>query len=360
MRLLATTIALLPFLGFGQIFIDQSDFASADDTVRISSATDAGIDFSSTGSNSNWNFSGLVAESQDLREFQDLSNASTLVNIIYGQFAGPAHQASYFLPNDDLPLDQLGGILPVNITDLFQFSKSSSSAITSIGFAMAVEGTEIPFKSDTIEIRYEFPLMYQNTYSSRGYTKMDLNPIQDLVWVQYRTRDSEVDGWGTITTPYGTFDALRVKHTITELDSITLDIFGSPVTIPLPIPDSYIYEWLADGELEPILRIETSDLGGAETVFGIEYRDSFDSALVGIIDKTIEVALYPNPVIDVLKVVGMKQGSTFGIVNAQGAIVNQGVLNVSESINVGDLSHGTYSIVIFSGGKLVQSTFIKQ
>ena len=86
MRLLATTIALLPFLGFGQIFIDQSDFASADDTVRISSATDAGIDFSSTGSNSNWNFSGLVAESQDLREFQDLSNASTLVNIIYGQF----------------------------------------------------------------------------------------------------------------------------------------------------------------------------------------------------------------------------------------------------------------------------------
>lgn len=360
MRLLATTIAFLPFLGFGQISIDQSDFANANDTVRMSSATDIGIDFSSTGANSNWDYSGLVAESQALREFQDLSNASALVNIIYGQFAGPAHQASYFLPNDDLPLDQLGAILPVNITDLFQFTKSSSSAITSIGFAMVVEGTEIPFKSDTIEIRYEFPLMYQNTYSSRGYTKMDLNPIQDLVWVQYRTRDSEVDGWGAVTTPYGTFDALRVKHTITELDSITLDVFGGPITIPLPIPDNYIYEWLAVGQLEPVLRIETSDFGGAETVSGIEFRDSFDPALVGLKEKTIQVELYPNPVIDELKIAGMAPGSTFAIVDALGAIINQGVLNASESIQVGSLSAGTYSIVIFSGGKLAQSTFIKQ
>lgn len=360
MRLLAATVAFLPFLGFGQIFIDQSDFGNADDTVRMSSTTDAAIDFSSTGANSNWDYSGLVAESQELREFKDLSSASALVNIIYGQFAGTDHQASYFLPNDDLPLDQLGGILPVNITDLFQFSKSSSSAITSIGIAMAVDGTEIPFRSDTIEMRYEFPMMYQNTYSSRGYTKMDLNPIQDIVWVQYRTRDSEVDGWGTITTPYGTFDALRVKHTINEVDSLSLEVFGAPFTLPLDLPESYIYEWLADGQLEPVLRIETSDLGGTEIVSAIEYRDSFDPALVGINEKTIEVELYPNPVIDELKVVGMEPGSTFTIVDAHGAIVNQGVLNASESIQVGRLSSGTYSIVILSGGKLAQSTFIKQ
>jgi hypothetical protein len=360
MRLLAATVAFLPFLGFGQIFLDQSDFADADDTVRMSSTTDAGIDFASTGANMNWDYSGLVAESQELREFNAMSNASALVNIIFGVFASSDYQASYYLPNDDLPLDQLGGVLPVNITDIFQFSKSSSSAITSVGIAMAVDGIEIPFKSDTIETRYEFPLMYQNAYSSNGYTKLDLNPIQDIVWIQYRTRDSEVDGWGTITTPYGTFDALRVKHTINEVDSISLDVFGGPFTLPLTLPESYIYEWWANGELEPILRIETSDLGGTEIVSGIEYRDSFDPALVGVDEKTIEVELYPNPVIDELKVVGMDPGSTFAIVDVHGAIVNQGVLNASESIQVGSLSNGTYSIVILSGGKLAQSTFIKQ
>ena len=360
MRLLTATIAFLPFLGFGQIFVDQSDFADADDTVRMSSATDASIDFSSTGANWNWDYSGLIAESQELHEFQNLSNASALVNIIYGQFAGTDHQASYFLPNDDLPLDQLGGILPVNITDLFQFSKASSSAITSVGIAISIDGTEIPFRSDTIEMRYEFPLMYQNTYSSRGYTKIDLNPIQDIVWVQYRTRESEVDGWGTVATPYGTFDALRVKHTITEVDSLAMEVFGAPITIPLAIPDIYIYEWLADGQLEPLLRIETSDFGGTETVSSIEFRDSFDPALVGIDEKTIEVELYPNPVINELKVVGMEPGSAFAIVDALGSIVNQGVLDVSESIQVGSLSNGAYSIVIFSGVKLAQSTFIKQ
>ncbi|NRA13066.1 MAG: T9SS type A sorting domain-containing protein [Crocinitomicaceae bacterium] len=359
MRSLALIVAFLPFLGFGQIFLDQSDFANAGDTIRMSSATDAAIDFSSTGANWSWDYSSLIAESQDLRGFFDLSNASALVNIIYGTFAGPDHQASYFSANDDLPLDQLGGILPVNITNVFQFSKSSSSAITSVGIAMAVEGTEIPFKSDTIETRYELPLMYQNTYNSRGYTKMDLNPIQDIVWIQYRTRDSEVDGWGSVTTPYGTFEALRVKHTITELDSITMNIFGGPITIPLPIPDSYIYEWWADGQMEPVLRIETSNFGGTETVSGIEFRDDFDPALVGIIDKSIEVKVYPNPVIDELKVVGMEPGATYAIIDAVGSNVNKGVLNASESIDVSALSNGTYSIVILSGGKLTQYSFIK-
>ena len=139
-----------------------------------------------------------------------------------------------------------------------------------------------------------------------------------------------------------------------------MDVFGGPFTLPLTLPESYIYEWWANGELEPILRIETSDLGGTEIVSGIEYRDSFDPALVGVDEKTIEVELYPNPVIDELKVVGMDPGSTFAIVDVYGAIVNQGVLNASESIQVGSLSNGTYSIVILSGGKLAQSTFIKQ
>ena len=360
MKSLALITLFIPVFGFGQIFIDQSDFANANDTVRMSSTTDFGIDFSSTGANWNWDYSMLVPESQTLVEFNDISNASALVGFIYGMFAPSAYQASFYVSSDDIPLDQAGGILPVNITDIFQFSKSQSSAINSIGFAISVEGTEVPFKSDTIEMRYELPLMYQNTYSSRGYTNMDLNPIQDIIWRQYRTRDSEVDGWGSITTPYGTFDALRVKHAITEVDSISIDLFGGPMWIPLPIPDSYIYEWWAEGELEPVLRIETSAFIGIETVTNVEYRDNYIEALAGIEEESIVVEVYPNPVVDELKVLGLNPGAVYAIVDAMGTIVAKGDLSASETISVGNLSNGSYSLVILSGGKLARTSFIKQ
>jgi len=350
----------IPVLGFGQINLTQQDFANASDTVRMSSTTDAGIDFSSTGANWNWDFSTLVPESQTLLEYTDISNASTLVSFVFGTFAGVDHQASYYMPSDDIPLDQAGGFLPVNISDIFQFTKSSSNAITSVGFAISVEGTEIPFKSDTIETRYEFPLMYQNVYSSRGYTNMDLNPIQDMIWRQYRTRDSEVDGWGSVTTPYGTFDALRIRHAITEIDSIKLDLFGNPMWIPLPIPDSYIYEWWANGEKEPVLRIETSLFGGNETVSAIEYRDNYNVALAGIDEVSADVEVYPNPVVDELRVNGLEPNTTYTIVSAAGAIISQGNLESSGVIPVNELSAGSYSLILLSNGKLAQTSFIKQ
>src|SRR5690606_32965204 len=112
----------------------------------------------------------------------------------------------------------------------------------------SINGTGLPIKSDTIETRYKFLLNFGDVHYSRGYTKLDMNPIYDAVWLQYRQRNTEVDGWGSVTTPYGTFDVLRVKHTITERDSLRFEIFGNQTWIPIPVPQSNIYEWITNGE----------------------------------------------------------------------------------------------------------------
>lgn len=360
MKYLAITALLAPFFTFGQIMLDDSDFADGGDTVRMSSTSDFNVDFSSTGANWSWDFSSLVAESQELLDFTDMSNAPFFVNIVYGPFAAPAHQATYFMPNDDIPLDQAGGFLPVAITDIFQYSKVESSKITSLGYAMSVDGNDIPFKSDTIEMRYEFPLMYQNTYSSRGYTNMDMNPIQDMIWRQYRTRDSEVDGWGEMITPYGTFETLRIKHTITETDSIYMDIFGGGMWIPLPIPDSYIYEWWTNDEKEAILRIETTSFGGNEAVTAVEFRDSYDDALASVEEEVVEIEVYPNPVVTKLNVKGFDSNTQYTIVDVNGAIALEGRLDASESIYVDALAKGSYVLLIYSKGSISNTSFIKE
>jgi len=45
---------------FGQISLQETDFANPNDTVRYSQAMDQGIDFSTTGTNNTWNFSSQL------------------------------------------------------------------------------------------------------------------------------------------------------------------------------------------------------------------------------------------------------------------------------------------------------------
>ena len=96
MRLLViASVFLWSFNGIGQITITNLDFATAGDDVILSTTTDMGIDYSSTGINHVWDFSGLVPESQIGVSYNGMSGVSFLVNVIFGSFAaGAAKYAS--------------------------------------------------------------------------------------------------------------------------------------------------------------------------------------------------------------------------------------------------------------------------
>lgn len=359
--LVLSAILLAGTQSFGQITLTDVDFADGGDTVRMSTTTDNAIDYSSTGANFTWDFSNLVPQTQVLRDYKSMNQASILVNFIFGNFAPPSYQATNFTASDAIPVAQISNFLPVNISEVNQVSKNSATEINSIGFVVNVEGTEVPFKSDTIETRYELPLNFGDVYTSRGYSNLDMNPVYNGIWRQYRQRHSNVDGWGSITTPYGTFDALRVRHLITETDSVFLELFGNPTWLPLPIPNTEIYEWWTTGQLEPILRIVVSDILGTQVVTGIEYRDNFLPQLASVEEKTISVNIYPNPVTELLTVEGAPIGSSFNIVGTDGKTVHSSVITSDiQSVPVERLSEGMYKIVFLHQGQLWSKQFIKK
>lgn len=361
MKLLLLITLVTPLMALSQITITDSDFSDGGDTALISLATDPSIDYASTGTNFTWDFSGLTHDSQEIKEYFNISSASFLANFTFGIFAASDYQATNFASSSAIPLDQIGGFLPVNISDVSLFSKNSSGSINSVGFGVTVEGTEIPFKSDTIETRYELPLNYGDTYSSRGYSNLDMNPVYNGIWRQYRQRSSVVDGWGTITTPYGTFDALRIDHSITEIDSIYIDAFGTGFWVELPIPASHDYEWWTNGQKEPVLKITVSNILGTETVTAIEYRDIYRGPDAGLNELAINVKLYPNPTSDVLIVDGEYTNANYSIVDVKGSVVKSGDLSATNStIQVADLPAGGYQFILFVDGYQSSQLFIKK
>ena len=347
-------------VSMSQITITRADFADGGDTVRMSVASDPGVDFSLTGANYTWNFSNLVPNSQELVNFKAMAQASTLASFTFGTFAPPKYQATNFGSSTDLPLAQLTAALPISITDVNLFSKNSNDSITSVGYSFVVQGTEVPFKSDTIETRYKFPMNYGNVYTSRGYSNLDLNPFTNAIWRQHKTRASNVDGWGTITTPYGTFDALRITHYITEFDSIQIEIAGNATWIPIPVPDQVVHEWWAENQLEPVLRVEQSDILGNLTVTKVEYRDSYNPALASVEKHQLDIGVYPNPTTDQLIVQLDDARAFYSVIDVEGSILLEGTfVALSNQLDVSSLSNGNYQLVVRSANHFGIVPFIK-
>lgn len=352
--------ALLPTILYAQITLEVSDFADGGDTVRVSNSNDFSIDYASTGENYTWDFSNLIAESQMLKEYQSMDNASAIPSFTFGAFASDAYQATNFAETVDIPLDQAGEFLPISIDVINQFSKNAADGITSVGLSIGISGTEIPVLSDTIETRYALPMNYGENYTSNGYSYLDLNPIYNAIWIQYRTRNTQVDGWGNITTPYGTFEVLRLKHEIIENDSVYIDLFGGPQWFELPVPISYEYEWIAKNEKEPMLKITTRDAGGLETISNITYKDNFLNLNADIQETKFTLKLGPNPTESKVTLGGITGAFSYQLLNQKGQLVQSKAQQLEQSIDLSELQSGTYLLVIDTSlGRIIQKVIKK-
>ena len=327
-----------------QITISVADFANSGDTVRISQADGTGLDFASTGANYTWDFSALSATSQYLKEYNPIGFASLLVFGTYGPVAPTNYRASYFNPTNDLPLDQLSQFLPVSLSDLNQYTKRMTDSITSLGYSISVNGQGVPFKSDTIETRYKLPLHYNDSHYSRGYTYIDLNPVIDFKIKQYRQRTTNVDGWGTIITPKGTFQALRLRHDIAEIDSVYQTFFGAGQWFGTPPIQRTEYEWFANGEKEWVLK--ATETNG--TVNQVEYQEDYLGLDASLIESSLDASIGPNPVHETLFIDSKSPLNLAQIFDDAGRLVLSTSLNnvLNSSLDLNLLHTGTYRIIL--------------
>lgn len=339
------SILIFTSISYAQPIIDSTDFMVANDTARVSIANDQNIDFATTGPNSVWNFSYLEATSQRLEKAFDLSDAGFLANFQFGSNAPIEYQSSYYRPFAGLPFDQLGQFLPVNIENISRVSKINSDSLTLTGYIITVDGNDVAFRSDTIETAYQFPMNFQDSWSSRGYSNIDFNPFFNGIFIQYRQRESVIDGHGTLETPFGMFNALRIHHKIEEQDSLYVDISGFSQWIPVN-RTTHIYEWWATDELRPVMQIQTEEIMGDETVTEISYRDEYLGLDASLEDENIALSMYPNPAQTEFTIETESNIQLINIYNTNGEVVStkNDLNSTSATISVNELSSGVYMV----------------
>ena len=256
-----TNFLFISSFAHSQITITSADMPNVNDTIRVSVKTAfPEFDPSATGTNYVWDFRNLIPDSQRVVQFV------TPFSTPYFFFAASSYGARNYTP-DQFPFALLGSA-PTNAYD---FYKETNASLGQTGQGLTVNGLTIPAFYTSNDILYKFPLNYGNVDSSNSGFNLPLPSIGAYGKKQFRK--NTVDGWGTLLTPYGTFNALRLVSRIEASDSIYLDTIGFGFTLPRQV--RYEYKWLAQGKKIPLLQIDvTEGFTGNLSVDRVVWRDS--------------------------------------------------------------------------------------
>jgi PKD repeat protein len=249
---LFTFFIILGFSLNAQITIVNADLAQAGDTMRYSVAASFN-NYEKAGANQTWDFSKIAPSTQDIQRYYSPTSTPYFIQFF---------TASYGLPEqlDLLPIGGLGFA-----SNVFGFYRSNNSALVNVGKGATIQNLPIGIvysKRDTI---FKYPLNFGNIRQGNYEGSANLLGLGGLV--QTGTRKTEVDGWGSITTPYGTFNCIRVKSEVDGIDSISINGFG------IPIPNSRTeYYWFGKNQKFPLMEVIVNNF---TQVTKIRYKDVY-------------------------------------------------------------------------------------
>jgi len=276
---------LLSVQAIAQIVITSSDMPVPGDTLRKSNTASLdGIDYQPGGPDQYWLFNELTVMSQQVDTFVDVSETPAVFQLFFNnQFIYPDYNSTVALK-----LGTFTDIPGLVLEDSYLFMKNTDEELREVGYGVTLEGIPVPIQFQEIDTIYRFPLTYGNVDSAHSLFQIEIPDLGFLMISKFRR--NTVDGWGTLITPYGEFQTLRVKTEIHEYDSLYSDSLG----VGIPVIRDYIeYKWWANGYPEPMLQVTEEGL-----LITASYIDSVRSIFLWIPEVSrskFDFSIYPNP-----------------------------------------------------------------
>ncbi len=348
------------FLLKSQITITPNQMPVSGDTIRYSNATLSSLgNYTLTGTNHIWHFDTLRPISQSIREFK--SGLNTPYFILFG-ITAYGEKTIDTVPIPNIPVL---GLPTISITDVYNFYKKSPALLptkfVAEGLGLKLSGIPVPNTFSDEDELYFFPLNYGNRDSSTFRFSTISNTLIPFRYIKQGYRITEADGWGTVTTPYGTANCLRVITTQYSIDTIK-----GTVTIPgfgtQPFAFGFknyqrSYQWLSLGEHIPFLEVSGTLNNTLFTPTQVKYRD-ISRAIVGVKEENnnFHISVFPNPATNQFIILTPRNSDAVNvkILDLQGkTIIEKELIQNLEPLNqhlidVSSLAKGMYIVNISS------------
>jgi len=294
-------------LSYGQIVITDNDLAPVGTTIFMANDTLPANDIvpGESGADKTWDFTNVVAHTLDTMDF--VLPAST-------PFASEFPEANF-------------AITFVN-ENFYLYMIRNADKLSRIGMTGFTEDGDTLFMHvDPEDILLDFPVTYGDSYDETYVTEFKLPlPEQevDSVWIKNTiNKETDVDAWGSVTIPMGTFDALRQRVDIVEADSTFIMMNGTNIWIlfSATLDSSTNYSWLTDAVN---IGFELCEMDVDRVSSDVTHVWFMNSLPVDLFEnKSLETRVFPNPVTDVMNIEFEEaQTGELTLLNQMGQIVH--------------------------------------
>lgn len=327
---------------FAQITIESTDLTSIGDQITRYIDTIPVYGPGGSGANQTWDFSAAI---------NDTVNNTSVVTVASTPFASTFSGSTYAMTNNGAS---------------YLYFTHDANVLTTTGAAgdLLNNGDQIesPF-SDALTL-HEFPRTYLSNFDDTYafVTEADGAGIPTPIPV-YRVKLTHsghvydtTDAYGTLITPTGTYDALRVKSTDFTNDILEYKLFSfsSWTLLSNKSDTSVAYSWHAKEEMLAIAEYSYDTLGNPKQFV---YSTVPPVTTVGIGEKTYEngIAVYPQPAEEQLCVKNLPSDKglfTAQIFSATGVLMREEYLSGS-CMDISEFSSGVYILRLFDSTGLL-------
>jgi PKD repeat protein len=231
--------------------MNEEDFPQIGDVIIYGTDTmTANITVGSGGEDQVWDFSGLTATSTSFQSFVDP--------------VGTPSESEY--PNADYAISSQG---------FFTYVAQIDDQIEILGLSLDIDGTgtftAFPFtETQTVAVLpTTYGTIYQDTFAFDVTLEGDPAQGVDSVRVkQISYRDTEIDGYGTLITPNGEFEALRQIDTIVTYDTTWAyaPFLGGWFLVSEGVTNSADVQWLTREAKGPMITLGFTEMGDINAV----------------------------------------------------------------------------------------------
>ncbi len=261
-----------------QISYEYADFLEAGDEFRLSTTGGGEFDFAQTGEDFDWNYAELDFDGQENSTWIDAADGGYEFSWCFtnGIFFGCAGQFAEFVNIAQLDFDGIE-LMGFGLTDLVTHYKKEGNVFETrmTGASVDLEGVPITLPllteySDPDSV-YQFPIQFGGSDNSDSEYTLDFSDFGFAFSLNVKTqRTNTVEGYGSLTTPYGEFDdVLKMKTIIITENTIMFDS-----TVVPTIDTAVEYKWFDKAYGIPVLTATGNISVLGENILNVEYIDS--------------------------------------------------------------------------------------
>jgi len=323
-----------------QITITSSDVASPLKTVLQRNDTMPTISIGNSGPAQTWNLSALNTHTTDTMYFT---------------------YPSWTTGGAQFPSSNLAIKMKQQGQDAHMFAINNSSSLTALGYNVNLDlnGTfyNVTVRNTPAEAVMNYPATYNSTftsnYVSQGSFFFGQDPgigftIDSIRLVSTVNKTVTCDGWGSVTTPLGTNNALRTEVLTRNTDVISAynALFGGWFELQTTQDSTKKYEWWANGIGFTLASVTVDWV--TEIPTEVVWLPSLPSVGVNEYTSNFEANAYPNPAQNTLTIATKaSEANSIQIFDTTGRLVkSMNVNNDLIAVDVSELANGIYTYTI--------------